>query len=356
MCSVIWLSLQTAKQLYGEANMLSINSMDQWDRPQLEEFFRSVWVIKNNLSTIQGRVLMQQALRHVHVTLFFDQPSTRTKMSFMHATGFLGMQTYCFDGGASSSASKGESIRDTYRTLGAYSDLLVVRSKDENLVQEMQEKFVSWGYGTRLIQAGGGSEYHPTQALLDLYTLWEAAFLGKSSEITSKSVAIIGDLKFGRAAKSLLRGLQIVGAKKVFLVSKKNLAMPFKNKEAAKNAGLTLEETDSLDAILDEVDVFYIPRMQSEYDTCSDDKSSEKKPQIKSPDFVLSQDSLDQMKQEAHVMSPLPRLQELPEELDADPRSIYWEQEKNGLWVRIALLQLVCKDLLLKNKIEEFAN
>ncbi len=333
--------------------MFFLNSLEAWTKQEFEDFFRSVWVVKNNLSTPQGRVLSQSALSHVHATLFFDQPSTRTKMSFMHACEFLGMHTYYFDGGASSSSAKGESIQDTYRTLGAYSDVIIVRSSDKNLVLDMRQDFKAWGYNKRIIQAGGGSEFHPTQALLDLYTLWEKSFLEKSSKIEEKTFALIGDLKFGRAIKSLLRGLQVVGAKKVYLVAKKGSELPAENKIEALNSGLDLVETSSFEDVIEKADVFYIPRMQSEYESVSSD-ARQGQPKIKTPDFVVSPESLSQMKPDAYVMSPLPRLQELPEEIDTDQRAIYWEQEKNGLWVRIALLHHMCKDLILKNKIEEF--
>ncbi len=334
-----------------------INSIDQWSKQGLEDFFRSVWLVKNNLATVQGRIIAGQTLGHVHATLFFDQPSTRTKMSFMHACRFLGMQTYYFDGGRSSSTSKGESIRDTYRTLGAYSDLLIVRSGEENLVSQMQEDFRLWGYKKRIIQAGGGSEFHPTQALLDLYTLWERSFQGKSASIDEKTFALIGDLRFGRAIKSLLRGLQVLGAKKVYLVSKQASRLPSENKDVAEQHGLALEQTGNLDGIIQEADVFYIPRMQSEYDKSQGlDGAVDQTTETKPADFILTPALLGEMKPDSCVMSPLPRLQELPEELDTDQRAIYWEQEKNGLWVRIALLKLVCKDLISKNKIEEFGD
>lgn len=264
----------------------------------------------------------------------------------MHACKFLGMQTYCFEAGASSSASKGESLRDTYRTLGAYSDVLIVRSSNEGLAKRIQADFVEWGYTPRVIQAGGGCEFHPTQALLDLYTLWERSFLQKGAAIADLQFALIGDLKFGRAIKSLLRGLQVLGAQKVYLVSKEKYKLPPKNKTNALSAGLDLEEVDALDGLVPEADVFYLPRVQSEYDQANTG--------TKAPDFSLSMEGLSAMKPSAAVMSPLPRLQELPEELDTDQRAIYWEQEKNGLWVRIALLQAICNRLKSKSKIEEF--
>lgn len=259
----------------------------------------------------------------------FYEPSTRTRFSFeaaMHRLGGRVMSTENAE--AFSSAKKGESLRDTIRIMGMYADVIVLRHKEEGSSKEAAT------YSQKpIINAGDGKGQHPTQALLDLYTIKK-----HQGRLEGLKVAMVGDLKYGRTVHSLTYLLSKYEGNELFFVSPEYCQMDPEITDWLSTKGVTFVETDNLDEVLDKVDCLYMTRVQEERFESADDK----KAFLNTKDnFVLSQKKVRKMKGQAMIMHPLPRRQELPEGIDENPRAVYFDQAENGLYVRMALLSHV---------------
>ena len=262
----------------------------------------------------------------VMATLFFE-PSTRTRMSFeaamMHQGGkILGVFT-----AEGSSVKKGETIPDTIRTICGYGvSVIVIRHKWEGaskLAAEHAEE-----YGVSVINGGDGRHEHPTQTLLDLYTMYR-----EIGDLKGKKVALVGDLKNGRTPHSLTYGLGIFGAD-IYLVSPEQLRMPQEYIiEYEKTFGKQMVQLEKLEDIVEFADVIYMTRIQKERF-----ESPEEYEKVKGV-YRMTYEMAKRMKEEAILMHPLPRVDEIDLEVDKLPQAKYFEQAKNGWIVRAALLQ-----------------
>ncbi len=255
-------------------------------------------------------------------TLFYE-PSTRTRLSFESAVQRLGGEVISVENAAiSSSATKGETLADTARVMSAYADAIVMRHPEPGSVAELAY------YATvPVINAGDGAHEHPTQALLDMYTIKNE--MGSYDNLT---FAFVGDLKHSRTIHSLLDLISRHPQKKVYLVSPEELQLPEATKTLLKKRGLALEETSDVAAVAPLVDVIYSNRVQKE--RLNNDAVYEK---VKSS-FILTLEIVKTMPEHGIVMNPLPRVNEIPPEVDDDPRACYFRQAKNGVYVRMALL------------------
>lgn len=254
----------------------------------------------------------------------FYEPSTRTRMSFETAMQRLGGSVISVVGTQFSSLSKGETLYDTGKIIEQYADVAVIRHSSDNAADELAE-----GASIPVINAGDGTNEHPTQALLDLYTIQKE--LGKIDGVT---VAIIGDLKYGRTVHSLSLMLSHFDAKLVF-VSPAELKMPEHICRSLKEKNISYKENADLAEAIKGVDVLYMTRIQQE--RFADSKEYEKH----KGGYVLTRELVESKNPKALIMHPLPRIWEISRDCDDLPGAAYFKQVSNGVAVRMALLALV---------------
>lgn len=256
----------------------------------------------------------------------FYEPSTRTRFSFESAMIKLGGQVVSTENaGQFSSAIKGETLEDSIKIISGYSDLIVLRHPEADAAERAAK--VS---PVPIINAGNGAGEHPTQALLDLYTIHQE--IGRLENFT---IALVGDLFYGRTIHSLIYLLSLATDIEIFLVSPKQLKLPEKYRSFLKECKIKFTETEDLESILSQIDVLYMTRIQKERFA-----SPELYEQVKNA-FILDQKALNKLSQNAIIMHPLPRVSEISQEVDADPRAAYFRQARNGLYIRMALLDLL---------------
>jgi aspartate carbamoyltransferase len=254
----------------------------------------------------------------------FYEPSTRTSSCFLAAMTRLGGSVIPISEVRYSSVSKGESLRDTVRTLEAYADVIVLRHPEEGAA-----KIAADAAKKPIINAGDGAGEHPTQALLDLFTIHEE--LGRIEGLT---VTLLGDLKYGRTVHSLARLLALYGVK-VRYVSPSVVRMPEALVTELSARGLEQTAHATLDEVISETDVLYVTRVQKER------FSSEADYEVARGGYRVDLDVLAKLKKSCAILHPLPRVGEIDEAVDDDPRAAYFRQVENGMYVRMALLAAV---------------
>lgn len=262
-------------------------------------------------------------------TLFYE-PSTRTQMSFQTAMLRLGGRIIGFDNPANSSVSKGESLKDTVRVVSGYADIIAMRHPKEGapLVASMNAS-------VPVINAGDGGHNHPTQTLTDLLTIRREK--GRLSDFT---VGFCGDLKFGRTVHSLIAALTRYPGVRFVLVSPDELRLPeYVRRDILEARGVPYTETADLSAVLGELDILYMTRVQKE-------RFFNEADYIRLKDtYILDPDKLKTAKKDMAILHPLPRVNEISTKVDADPRAMYFEQVRNGRFVRMALISTLLEGL-----------
>ncbi len=255
-------------------------------------------------------------------TLFFE-PSTRTRLSFEAAMYELGGNVLGFSAAASSSASKGESVADTTRMACCYADIIAMRHPKEG-APLVASKVTS----VPVINAGDGGHNHPTQTLTDLLTIRR-----KKGRLNNFTIGFCGDLKFGRTVHSLITALARYEGIKIVLISPDELKLPsYIKKDVIKNNGIEYVQTTDLEAVLPELDVLYMTRVQQE-------RFFSEEEYIRLRDsYILTRKKLDKAKEDLIILHPLPRVNEISTDVDDDPRACYFEQALCGKFVRMALI------------------
>ena len=302
--------------LYGE-DILSVKQFT----PDLLDY---VFGVADEMNTLVERFGSADLLQGKIMANLFYEPSTRTSSSFMAAMQRLGGQVIPINSVTFSSVSKGESLADTVRTLECYADVILLRHYEVGAAAEAAR----WA-SKPIINAGDGVGEHPTQALLDAYTIKRE--LGHLEDLT---VAMLGDLRFGRTVHSLTRLLMKRGIHFRF-VSPRLLRMPEEIREEVEQAGDTFTEHEDVMDIIDEADVLYVTRVQKERFTDLEDYE-----QVKDA-YIITPEVMQHAKDEMVVMHPLPRVGEISMDFDDDPRAAYFRQVEYGLYVRMALLAMV---------------
>jgi aspartate carbamoyltransferase catalytic subunit len=296
-----------------------INSQ-QFSRSLLEDLLAHAADMKREPENFAGR------LRGKVMAALFYEPSTRTRLSFEAAMLRLGGSTMGTDNAREfSSAAKGETLEDTIRIVNGYADVIVLRHYEEGAA-----KRAAGVSAVPVINAGDGPGQHPTQALLDLYTIRE-----ELGHIDGLNVAMVGDLANGRTVRSLTYLLSKFQGIKISFVAPPQVAMRDDLKAHLDENHIHWVETENLDAVLPEADVVYQTRIQKERFT--DLEAYEAVKGI----YRIDTRALGLMKKESIVMHPLPRVDEIATEVDSDPRAAYFRQARNGLQVRMALLDRV---------------
>jgi aspartate carbamoyltransferase catalytic subunit len=267
----------------------------------------------------RSQELNQSMLGKILGMMFFE-PSTRTRLSFETAMKRLNGSTVGFDQPACSSTTKGETLADTARMLASYSDAIVLRHNLEGAA-----RYIADIVDVPVINAGDGAGQHPTQTLLDLYTMKRV--FGK---IKNLNVAIMGDLKYGRTVHSLSHALAMFGANMNF-VSPQELRMPPEIILDLKQQGIAANETENIYDVLDEVDIIYVTRIQKERFLDYEDYLKIKGAYVLNEKMLRGKDLI--------VMHPLPRVDEISTDLDYTQYDQYFQQAFNGVPVRMALLE-----------------
>jgi len=258
------------------------------------------------------------------VAVIFLEPSTRTRLSFETAIQRLGARPITVADPKSSSAAKGESLTDTARTVEGYVDCIVIRQPETG-----GAKRVADAVAIPVINGGDGSGQHPTQALLDLYTIQK-----EKGNLEGLTVAMIGDLKYGRTVHSLSYALAPFGPKYVYC-SPAELKMPEAVTRDVRARGVHIEETTDIRAALSRADIVYMTRVQKE--RFEDPGQYER---LKGS-YLLNRALVEQGKPGLIVMHPLPRVDEIAEDVDSLPGAAYFRQAHNGVYLRMALLAMV---------------
>jgi aspartate carbamoyltransferase catalytic subunit len=255
-------------------------------------------------------------------TLFYE-PSTRTRLSFEAAMLRLGGQVLGFSEAKSSSAAKGESVADTIRTIECYADIAAMRHPKEGA-----PKVAAMNSTMPVINAGDGGHQHPTQTLTDLLTIRNIK--GTLSNLT---IGICGDLKFGRTVHSLIKAMSRYENIKFILISPNELKVPsFIRVKVLENNNIAFQEVEKLEDVISDLDILYMTRVQKERFFNEEDYIRLK------DSYILDKAKMKKAKNDMIILHPLPRVNEISVELDADPRACYFRQAKYGMYARMALI------------------
>ncbi|WP_298439688.1 aspartate carbamoyltransferase [uncultured Ferrimonas sp.] len=259
----------------------------------------------------------------------FFEASTRTRLSFETAVFRLGGSVIGFDsGGNTSLAQKGETLADSVEVIGSYSDAFVMRHP-----QEGAARLASMHAKVPVINGGDGANQHPTQTLLDLFSIYET-----QGTLEGLKVAMVGDLKYGRTVHSLTQALSLFGCE-FYFVAPTPLQLPAYLCEELDAAGVKYQFSDDLEAVLPHLDVLYMTRVQKERFDPTEYQHMKSK-------FVLGAQMLTQVKDNLRILHPLPRVDEITTEVDHTPYAYYFQQAENGVYARQALLALVLSEEL----------
>ena len=255
-------------------------------------------------------------------TLFFE-PSTRTRLSFEAAMLELGGSVLGFSEASSSSATKGETVGDTVRVVGCYADIITMRHPKEGAPMAATLKS-----RVPIINAGDGGHNHPTQTLTDLLTIRR-----EKGRLNNLTIGLCGDLKFGRTVHSLIMAMSRYENIKFVLISPEELKIPdYIRRGVLDKNGISYVETDRMEPVMDQLDVLYMTRVQRERFFNEADYQRLK------DCYILTRQMLNKAKKDTIVMHPLPRVNEIPVDVDDDPRAKYFIQALNGKYVRMALI------------------
>ena len=317
-----------------------ILSIDQFDRSDIEKLFS----VADKLEPYASKEKITRVLEGAILGNMFFEPSTRTRISFGASFNLLGGNVREITEIGSSSLAKGESLADTAQVLSGYSDIIVMRHPEIDSVQKFAE-----ASRVPVINAGDGSNEHPSQALLDLYTIQKELSQNDKS-IDGLRIALVGDLKFGRAVHSLCKILSLYNNVKMNLISPEELKLPIELVESISAKGVTITETENLEDGISEVDIIYVTRVQEE-------RFKDKQDADKYRGLLSLNQSIYTANCEPNtvIMHPLPRdsrsdANELDSDLYENPNLAIFRQADNGIVIRMAIFTLV---LHIEEKIDQ---
>ena len=299
----------------GPNHVLTMNQFSKDDILAIIEASRKIYAKRDRYSeTLRGKIL---------ATLFFE-PSTRTRMSFQAAMQRMGGSVIGFSDISTSSMKKGENLSDTIRVVSGYCDAIVMRHPEEGSVAKAAEQA-----SVPLINAGDGSNEHPTQTILDLYTIMD-----EKGTLENLKVGFVGDLRHGRTVHSLVTALMHFNPE-LYFISQPALGIPEKYLKNLDAKGIKHHEETDLLKVSGELDVIYVTRIQKE--RFEDVKEYEKA----KASYRIDKSLAKNIKSDAIILHPLPRVDEIDAELDDLPQSVYFKQAHNGIPVRMALLGIL---------------
>jgi len=324
----------------------------QFDRPAIEQLCRLADMIRAIAGSRQGTQFLRTLMSHRRAMLYFIQPSTRTFLSFTAACQIVGMPHSEVRDRSTSSEVKGESEDDTIRTFSQYFDLIIMRHPAEGFAEHVAMMLNAMPRTIPVINAGSGKDQHPTQAMLDIYTLMRAFAEPAPAKVegaygrrevhlaarytrnvfTGKTIAFVGDLKRGRTVRSLTYLLCRFPGVRLLFVSPPELRIGEDILEYVNRHHVEHELCDDLRAHIGECDGVYMTRMQDEWDVAGESKA------IDYDRFSLTQAMARDFKPDLAILHPLPRRHEIDQRIDAMPQAKYWDQVRNGMWMRAAII------------------
>ena len=296
----------------------------QFDKDFITELFTLTDYMRDN------KEIISKILDNKVVALLFYEPSTRTRFSFESAINRLGGKCITTENAAQfSSAIKGETLSDTIEMINNYADIVIIRHTDDNMCYDVLSH-------TKIpfINAGSGKTQHPTQALLDIYTIYK-----ELNRLNNLKICICGDLLRGRTCDSLVYLLSKYENNKFYFVSPDNSRIKDDLREYLNENNIEYIETDDMDSVLSEVDVFYMTRIQKER------FENEEEYKVARGRFILNKNNIQIMKDNSIIMHPLPRVDEITIDVDNDKRAKYFIQSQNGVYVRMALLKMLIENV-----------
>ena len=280
-------------------------------------------LIKSACDIIEHPAAYADKCRGKKLATLFYEPSTRTRLSFEAAMYELGGNVLGFSEAQSSSASKGESVADTARTVSCYADIIAMRHPKEGA-----PRVAAAHSSVPVINAGDGGHNHPTQTLTDLLTIYR-----EKGRLDNLTVGFCGDLKFGRTVHSLINALSRYTGIKIILVSPEELKLPsYVKNDVLKSKNIPYEQTTDLESVMPELDILYMTRVQKERFFNEEDYLRLK------DSYILTERKLEHARKDLCIMHPLPRVNEISREIDDDPRACYFKQVLNGKYIRMALM------------------
>ncbi len=288
--------------------------------------------IRKLSETKEGSRFLSSLLDDKRAILYFNQPSTRTFLSFQNACYILGVKCSEIRDVKTSSFAKGETELDAVKTFSQYVDLIIMRHTDNDFINVISNELNN---DIRIINAGSGTNQHPTQALLDFYTIYKYGF-------DNKKIGFVGDLNRGRTVRSLALLLNKVGNLKLYFIAPNEFQI---KDDILNELTVEYEVIDDFNSIIDKLDVIYMTRLQKEYGGIDSELNSNV--------YCINESNLNKLKENAIIMHPLPRVNEISVEVDKSEKAKYWEQVKNGMWVRVALISFMFEvdNMILKRNI-----
>lgn len=313
----------------------------QFDRARLDALGKLADRIRRIAKSKSGSAFLAQCLSHKRAMLFFTQPSTRTFLSFVAACEILGLKLGEVRNPSISSEFKGETRDDSVRTFSSYFDLIIMRSEIGGLAERVAWLLSHSERPVPVINAGSGKDQHPTQALLDVYTLQRS--FAEIGGIDGKRVLFSGDLKRGRTVRSLSVLLSQYQDVEQYFVAPACFQIGADIQATLRARGVRFHVLEDMREALPVVDALYMTRIQDEWDGTAGDSK-----RVDTSSYRIGAAEVALMKPDAVILHPLPRRDEIATEVDGNPRAVYWRQMRNGMWIRAALIAMlfgVSKDI-----------
>ena len=305
----------------------------QFDRDLLERLAALSNRIRFMAKSKEGALYLKSLLPHKRAMLYFSQPSSRTFLSHLNACQILGLTTSSVRDAATSSEAKGESKTDTIRTFSSYVDMIIMRCPEKGLAEQMAWELSNSDRPIPILNAGSGKDQHPTQALLDIYTLLRS--FEKKGGLENRTVTFCGDLLRGRTVRSLSYLLTNFKNVRQVFVAPPQLQVPEDVLAILKEKGVSYAVSDNLREATSLSDAVYMTRIQDEWD-----QSKGESAKIDTSRFKFGAEELKLLPKDGVILHPLPRRDEIATCCDHDPRAMYWRQMRNGMWIRSALIAM----------------
>lgn len=305
----------------------------QFSRDLLDRLSYMTTAIRTIAKARSGMMFLMDLLSHRRAMLYFSQPSSRTFLSFCSACQILGIRIGEVRDTATSSEFKGETQEDSVRTFSSYFDLIIMRTPEKGLAERMAWVLSNRARPVPIINAGSGQDQHPTQALLDIYTLQRS--FEHTGGLRNRRIVFVGDLLRGRTVRSLSCLLTRYPDIEQVFVAPEQLQLDPATRNMLKAKDVRFSLTDDMREAIQQADAVYMTRLQDEWDS---EKGQSRG--INIDKFKFGAEHLPLLKPSAILMHPLPRRDEISPEVDNDPRAMYWRQMRNGMWVRTALIAM----------------
>ncbi|MEM2939971.1 MAG: aspartate carbamoyltransferase [Thermoproteota archaeon] len=303
-------------------------SLTDFTRREIEKVFKQADIF------LEAKLTPLRLLDGKILAAAFFEPSTRTRLSFEAAMHRLGGDVIGFSSVEGTSLAKGESVEDTVRMLDNYSDIIVVRHGEDGIMRKLAKIAEH-----PVVNAGEGQSSHPTQTLIDLYTI-----IKEKKSVEGLSYGVMGDLKHARTAKDFMRGLSIFGVKEISLIAPSSLMPREEFLKELEEKGVTLRKYGDIEKAIGELDILYVVRLQVERFSDINEAERLKK------SYVITAKKLERARKSLMVLHPLPRVDEVSSDVDSTPHAAYFKQVFYSIPVRMAVLSLILTDV---EKLEE---